>query len=244
MNNASSTHAPARHAIAVFGATGGLGLQVTRLALAGGHSVRALVRSPERLREALADLPEALRGRLEIVTGSALALSDARRVIHGSTAVISALGAPALSKSRIRSEGTATIARAMELEGVDRLVAISIYGIAETRKTLPFFLRFVIFPTYLRRPAAEHTRQETIMARSGLRWTAVRPPNLTDTDETEVVHDAGVVEGMSMYVSRLAVAKFMLDQLDSDTYVGKAPGIGFPTAAFKAQSPAQLPAAA
>ena len=243
MENHDAQHPRSSHTVAVFGATGGLGLQLTRLALESGHRVRALVRNPERLQRALTDLPEATLARLELVQGSALAIHDVRRTVQGSTAVLSALGAPALSKSRIRSEGTATIIEAMKLEGVHRLVAISVYGLGETRKTLPFFLRFVIFPTYLRRPAADHQRQESLMASSGLRWTAVRPPNLTDTEDTEIIHGNGVVDGISMYVSRLAVAKFMLEQLDSDVYVGKSPGIGFPNHSFKKERNRMLKAA-
>ena len=213
---------PQRHTFALFGATGGIGLQLARRALAAGHRVRALVRDPAKLD---AIQPHA---RLEVLRGDATDPDAVRRTVRGADAVLCALGAPALSRSRVRSAGTAAIVDAMKAEGVDRIVAVSVFGVFETRATLPFFLRYIIFPLYLSRAVADHERQEEVLQRSGLRWTAVRPPNLVDTDETDVVHGPGSVDGMTMTVSRHAVAAFMLDQVDRDDYVGTAPSISFP----------------
>ncbi len=202
--------------LTVFGATRGIGESVARQALDAGHPVTVLVRDPSRL---------TLRHPgLTVVQGDATNPPDVRRAIAEADAVVVALGAPALSDSRIRSEGTRVIAEAMEERGLRRLVAVSVLGLGDGRDSLPFFLRYVIFPTYLRRPVAEHAAQEAILEASDLDWTAVRPPNLTDGPRTgRYVHGFGAdFSGVRMDVSREDVADFILRQVGSDAYVGRA----------------------
>jgi uncharacterized protein YbjT (DUF2867 family) len=221
-------HLPSQKTLTLFGASRGIGLELLVRSLRAGHQVRALVRDPSAFNTAVERRglsPDAL-ARLSVVQGDALREDDVRRAVRGADAVLSALGAPARSDSRIRSEGTSVIARAMQKEGVDRIVAVSVYGVAETRASLPFFLRYVIFPFYLNKAVAEHERQEQVLEQSGLAWTAVRPPNLVDReDDAELVHGLGVVPGMSMEVSRGEVAAFMLNAVEHNTYVYAAPAI-------------------
>jgi uncharacterized protein YbjT (DUF2867 family) len=204
--------------VAIFGATGGVGLALVRQALADGK--RVLVRSREKLVAALG----AVDG-LEIVEGELADEARVRATVRGAGGVLVALGAPASSRSVVRSEGTAAIVRAMRAEGVDRIVAVSVYGLGETRAELPFFLRYLVFPLILARAVADHERQERVLAESGLRWTAVRPPNLVDGGEEAVVHGVGRVAGISMQVSRTSVARFMLDVLESGAYERETPAI-------------------
>lgn len=217
--------------LALFGVTRGIGLLLLQRALQAGHSVRVLVRDAAAFEARLSTLSLAsdARSRVHIHEGDALRDDDVRAVVRGTNAVLSALGAPARSNSKVRSEGTAVIARVMQQEGVDRIVAVSVYGAADTRTSLPFFLRWVIFPFYLNKAVAEHERQERILQDSGLAWTAVRPPNLVDDDtsgsDVELVHGLGVVPGMSMEVSRDEVAAFMLDAVESQRYIRGAPAL-------------------
>ncbi len=212
--------------LAIFGATGGVGLALTRQALTAGQRVRALVRDPAKLRELLADVGPSSLGRLHIEQGDVTVAADAHRTIAGSDAVLVALGAPPFSGSRVRSEGTTNVVTAMKAQGVRRIVAVSVFGAHETRKQLPFFLRYVIFPFYLAQPVREHERQERILAESGLDWTAVRPPNLTDeAAEHGVVHGFGDASKVTMYISRHEVAAFMLEEVEVDRYVGATPAL-------------------
>lgn len=206
--------------VAIFGATGGIGLALARRALAEGKRVRALVRSPQRLVAALG-----AADTLEIVEGDLADDAAVRATLRGVDGVLVAVGAPASSRSLVRSEGTAAIVRAMRAEGVERVVAVSVYGLGDTRAELPLFLRYVVFPLFLARVVADHQRQEEVLAESGLRWTAVRPPNLVDGADAAVVHGVGRVPGLGMKVSRASVARFMLDVLDSGAYERQAPAI-------------------
>jgi len=223
----SSGNGGGTRTVAIFGASGGVGLAAVRAALGRGWKVRALARSRARLEEKLRAAGVTAGGPgLCIVEGELGDAAAVERVVAGADAVVCALGAPALSRSRVRSEGTAAIVRAMQRVGVERIVAVSVFGVAETRAQLPGFLRHVIFPLYLARAVADHQRQEEVLARSGLRWTAVRPPHLTDgPGDEELVHGTGVVAELGMKVSRAALAGFLLDELEAGAHVGAAPAV-------------------
>lgn len=70
--------------IAVFGATGLTGGLVVERALAAGHRVTALVRSPERVRRAHA--------QLTVIGGSPTSAADVEACVRGAEVVIHCLG--------------------------------------------------------------------------------------------------------------------------------------------------------
>src|SRR2546428_13712349 len=70
--------------LVVLGATGGMGLEIVRQAIEHGHSVTALVRSPDRLKP--------FRDRMTVTQGNLLNSSDLKRAIKGHDAVLSAFG--------------------------------------------------------------------------------------------------------------------------------------------------------
>lgn len=218
---AHTSIAPVPRHVAVIGATRGIGRSFVEQALAVGHRVTVLARNPERF--------ELRDARLSVVAGSATDLDAVRAVVRGTDAVVCALGAPALRRTRIRSEGTRRILEAMEAEGVGRLLCVSVMGVGDTREALPFFLRRIIFPTYLRGPVADHEAQERLIEASGVDWTIARPPTLTDGPRTGMFArrfgtDLG---GLSLKISRADVAGFLLEQLDADEYRRRAVGISY-----------------
>jgi putative NADH-flavin reductase len=204
--------------IVVFGATGGTGREVLRLAAAAGHHVTAFVRDPARLGDQPTDLT--------IITGDVTDRAAVRTAVAGQDAVLSCLGAPASSREQVRARGTASIVAAMEQAGVQRLVSQSTYGIAETAAHLPWLLAWIIVPFYLKRAFQDHEEQERIVRGTALDWTLVRPPNLTDGPATGDVTAAALLDRRgAMKVSRADVAAFMLAQLDDPTWIRQAPAI-------------------
>jgi len=206
--------------ITIIGATRGIGRLVLEQAVGQGKDVTVLVRDPSRL--------EPVDGEVRVVQGDATDPAAVRRAVRGSDAVIVALGAPALSGSTIRADGTQCVVDAMQAEGVDRLVCVSVYGALESRAHTPLFYRAVIFPLYLRKVMVDHDAQERIVRGSRLRWTLVRPPNLTDGPVTGDFH-VGSFEGQALTwkIARADVAAFALAQVDSEVYVGAAPGVSY-----------------
>nr|CAD7406143.1 unnamed protein product [Timema cristinae] len=99
--------------IAIFGATGQVGLWATRKALALGLSVRVLLREPTRL-------PEELRSKVDVKQGDATKLEDVQATVEGVDAVLVALGTRNdISASTTMSEGMRNIITAMKSCGVD-----------------------------------------------------------------------------------------------------------------------------
>lgn len=206
--------------LTLFGATGGIGRALLDQALARGHRVTALARDPSKLPE---------HPRLSVVEGDVHDPAVVRLALKNADAALIALGAPALSKSRVRSEGTQTIVDAMRATNVRRLVCVSVLGAGDSKKDLPALYRWIIFPTYLRRPLQEHEAQEAIVRTSGLDWTLVRPPNLTDGPSTgDFWHGLGTPDAdLTLKISRADVAGFMLQQLESAAYLRSAPALSY-----------------
>ena len=94
---------------------------------------------------------------------------------------------------------------------------------------MPWYIRYLVFPLYLRKVMADHNVQEGLIRDSGLDWTIVRPPFLTDTGLSGRYETGTFRKGqkLKMKVSRADVAHFMLGQLGSTAYVGAAPGISY-----------------
>ncbi|MGE0790311.1 MAG: NAD(P)-dependent oxidoreductase [Sandaracinaceae bacterium] len=201
--------------LAVFGGTRGVGRALVERALADGHRVRLLARDASRVGDA--------RPRLHVEEGDVLDPAAVSRTLEGVDAVVIALGAPALRDSRIREEGTRVVLDRMAALGIERLACVSVWGAAESRSSLPWFLRNVVFPLYLRRAVADHEAQEAIVRSSDAAWTIVRPPNLTDGPRTSDYHvsESPNGEGLTLTISREDVADLLLRAIASPHLVGR-----------------------
>ncbi|EDM81320.1 hypothetical protein PPSIR1_40590 [Plesiocystis pacifica SIR-1] len=212
MDDATPSLPHVHDSIIVFGATGSVGQLIVRQALARGHDVTAFCRNPARL--------ELDHPKLRTIAGDALDAGAVSRAIAGHDAVLVALGAPLRDRSGLRTHGTQAIVAGMRERGVERLVCLSVMGLGDTWNNLPLAYKAVVIPILLGRVVADHRGQEAVILDSGLNYTIVRPPNLSDEPGTGRPRhgfsgDAGRV---SMHVPRADVASFMLDQLAAPTY--------------------------
>jgi putative NADH-flavin reductase len=168
--------------VAVFGATGGVGRLVVQESLDHGHQVRAVARNPAAL--------AVTHGRLAIVTGDVRDPTAVSRAVAGQDAVVWAVGGhdalrTMLARGTTRSTdlctvGTTNILAAMDHYAVRRLVAVSSWGVGESRGRVPLLFRFFIFPLILKDELADKERQEALIRMSDLDWTIVRPSRLSD----------------------------------------------------------------
>src|SRR5437899_324634 len=105
----------------VLGATGGTGLEIVAQALERGHSVTALVRSPERLKP--------FGDRISVKQGDLLESADLEQVIQGNNAVVSGFG-PRLPVSKadahLLQQFATVLTTAMLHTGVRRAVVESV----------------------------------------------------------------------------------------------------------------------
>lgn len=203
--------------ILVLGATGGTGRAIVTQALAGGHDVTVLARSPERA------------GNLEgvkIVAGDARDERALRQALKGQDAVINALGTPASPFREVTLLSTATraLVAAMKAEHVSRLVCITGMGAGDSRGHGGFMFDNVIYPLLLRKVYADKNRQEAIVRDSGLDWVLVRPSVLSNKpggQRVRALTDLSDFHGGT--IARSDVASFVLDQVRDDAWLHRAP---------------------
>jgi putative NADH-flavin reductase len=204
----------------IVGATGGTGRELLVRALERGFEVTALVRNPSRLR---LDHPH-----LTVVQGDILNHDSVETAMRGQEAVLSALGHKRfLYPTRILSDGTKNVLRVMESHGVRRLVCVTSLGIGDSAGRLGLLYTLFVIPAILPFYFWDKARQERIIAKSNVDWVIVRPGVLTNG-----ARRGRLPQGMrtgsylwSVRVSRADVAEFMLDQLESNTYLRSAPGV-------------------
>ena len=108
--------------ILLLGATGRVGSCILNHALEAGHHVNALVRNTDKI--------ERQDEKLGIILGSVLNAESIRESIEEADLVISALGTDG---GTTLSESMPLIIKAMQEEGVGRIITIGTAGILESR---------------------------------------------------------------------------------------------------------------
>jgi putative NADH-flavin reductase len=160
-------HAP-RLRIAVLGASGATGRRFVQEAVRHGHEVRALVRRPG------VRFPTGV----EVVEGDALDEGALERLVQGAQAIVCFLGPARNSPPDVSSRATRLLIGVMRRAGVRRLVVQTGAMIGHAR--LGSFYRWLAQRKVLREPLAERREQERWVCESGLDWTLIRPPRLTN----------------------------------------------------------------
>ncbi len=203
----------------IFGATGTVGREVVKQALAQGYGVTAFARTPSKI--------EMQHENLTVVQGDVLDPVAVEHAVRGQDVVICALGAGA--KGQVRSEGTKQIIQAMEKTGVRRLICQSTLGVGDSRSNLTFFWKHIMFGLLLRNAYADHVQQEVYVKASQLDWTIVRPAAFTDGERTGIYQHgfAGTDKSTTLKISRADVADFLLKQIVDDQYLCATPGLSY-----------------
>lgn len=211
---------PSPTRVLIVGATGGTGRRLVAQALERGLWVTALVRNPSKLRLE--------HQRLTVVQGNVLDAGSIDTAMRGQEAVLSALGHQRyFYPTRIQSDGTKNVLRAMETHGVRRFVCMSSMGIGDSVGRLGLIYTFFVIPVILPFYFWDKTRQEKAIAASGVDWTIVRPGALTNGRKRGRVRQGARVGSFiwTVNVPRADVAEFMIDQLTSSAYLRTAVGV-------------------
>jgi putative NADH-flavin reductase len=223
--------------LTIFAATGRIGRHLLRQALDARHEVTAVVRDPAKLTGILPPGAE-----VRTVTADLLAPDPEllRSAVGGADAVLSCFGPSGARDAGHTTEGTRPITDAMQATGVRRIVVVSASPVSTTpspgRPHPPRhdpgegpLIRWVGKPLgrlVYGRHFADLARMEDLLRESGLEWTAVRPPRLTDRPPT---HDYRTALNQNLrggaLVSRADVAHCMLRVLDDPATVKQAVGI-------------------
>ncbi|MGI5349445.1 NAD(P)-dependent oxidoreductase [Streptomyces sp. CA-250714] len=205
----------------IFGATGGTGQQLVRQALEAGHKVTAVVRNPDRL--------PVRHELLNVATADVRDTEALRPLVAGADAALSGLGAPSNKAAGIASTGTRAILRALEAEGVERYLAVSAAPVGTQPPDESRLHRAVLLPLVrrvFRNVYADLAVMEEEIRNSALRWTVVRPPQLTDKPATgEWQLREGTAVPRRLRITRADLAAAMLGMVDDTCTERKVIGI-------------------
>lgn len=194
--------------ITVFGAGGATGRLIVAEALERGHAVTAFARTPGKL---------ALQHeRLTVAQGDA---TDPRAVVAalaGADAVVSAIGGTGVGPSTQITDCTSTIVAACTDQ---RFVSLSTVGAGGSGRLMPWAARPILL--LLRNAIKDHDGAEAAIMGSNLRWRIARCVGLTDAPARG--HATASLDRVGgSRIPRADVAAWIVDQLDSDTYLRQA----------------------
>ena len=197
--------------LAIFGASGATGLLLTERALAAGHSVSVLLRTPSTF---------AFRDRVRVVEGNAFSSDAVAETLSGAEAVLSALGARSpLTPGEVLERGVPVIIRAMENAHIARVVVLGSSGALDSAldKQPPWkrwLIENLLYKTILKWPVASQRAQYAALSASVLDWTMVMPPMLTNSAARGRYRvDADALPNGGARIARADVADFMMQQL-------------------------------
>jgi len=175
--------------------------------------------------------PDKLPGRVRAIKAD-LATADAEALtpaVSGADAVLSGLGPRSKAEYGVVTRGTRAITGAMQATGARRIVVVSaapVGTVASRGRPNPpkhdpgdgFFMRHLLNPMVkaaFGRLYTDLAQMEEDLANSGLDWTVVRPPRLTNkplTGHYRTAYGQNIKRGL--FISRADVAHLMLAVLD------------------------------
>ena len=195
----------------VIGATGRTGMEVVQQGLARGHHVTAFVRSPESV--------TLKNERLIVTKGDVKGENQLADAMPDHDAIVSTLGPRQVFRpSSLLHDSAVATTQAMRRSGPKRLVILSA---AAHFPGIPNRIASFILRNHMRDSLA----MEEVVRGSGLDWTIVRPPRLTQEDYLTYRSCEGAGPKMGFSLSRKAVAAFMLDAIEQKKHFQKIVGI-------------------
>jgi putative NADH-flavin reductase len=207
--------------IALFGANGATGRLLVERCLASGYEVTALLRTPEKF---------PFVDRVQVVQGSAFDSAPVRETIAEADVVLSALGAKSLKREDVLERAVPQIVKAMQetaslQQPVRRTIVLGSAGaLATSLDKQPAWRRWIVqslvYNTFLKWPVASQISQWKDLSRSGLDWTMVMPPMLTNGPALGYYRvDGDALPRNGSRISREDVADFMMQQIGNPQWV-------------------------
>lgn len=203
--------------LTIFGATGGTGKSLVEQALAGGHDVTVYVRNPAKVAQS--------HERLTIVQGEMNEPEKILQAVQGADAVLSGLGPTSNTPERPLTAGMTHIISAMKQANCNRLIAATGAGVADPNDKPQLIGRLfgLALRIFAKHVLADSQGMVAAIRSSDLEWTLARAPRLNDNPPTGNLKIGYAGQGPGTQLSRADFAKFMLDQLNSDEWLRKAP---------------------
>lgn len=200
--------------LTIFGASSASGKLLIEKALQAGHIVTAFVRDAAKLGMA--------HENLTVVVGDALNPAQVEEAVKGSEAVLSVLG-PKGKPLVMAAESTRYIVTAMQKHGIQRLVVVSVAGVAVPQDKRGFNLVSALLKVLLKDVFSDREQQLSVLEASSLDWVAVRVPRLTNDPPTGKTRAFFGNPSPSQKLTRADLADFLLAQLTETQWLRQAP---------------------
>jgi putative NADH-flavin reductase len=212
--------------LTVIGATGRTGVHLVTRALAQGHRVTALVRSSSRA----AELLPVATDELSVVVGDVLDPDAVGAAVEGADAVVDVSGPVKGAPSDLRQRAVGHLLDAMAAHDVKRLVFLTGAGVRIDGDEPGIADRVIVGVMKLVQGAVLADGQAAVdtIRSSGLDWTVVRGPRLTDDDPRGSHRIAPNVGGdSSTKIARADLADAILDVVTDPATHGTAPVVSW-----------------
>lgn len=195
--------------LVILGATGATGSVLLEQALAAGHRVTALVRSPQKL--------TTTHPHLRVVTGDVTDAAAVASAVEGTDAVVSTLGA---TKGSLMTDATRAMVAGAKERGVRRVVVLSSFAVQRERLA---GVAKLVTGWLMGAAIKDKAAGEAALRASGLDWTIVYATRLNNGPATgvTVVPETAKVR-LSQQIARADVAAFLLDSVTSTEYSRRA----------------------
>jgi len=198
--------------LAIVGASGQTGTRIIDAALERGHSVIAVARSPEKIRQRHDRLARRCADAFD-----AAALTDA---LAGADAVLTSIGKTNLREKTppFNTVSHRNVLNAMQSHGIERLVAISSFGAAPVKRK-GLRRRFYLFMR--RRYYGDMRAMEQLVLDASVSTTVVRAPMLHNRPARHdwlLTTDGSLPAGLA--ISRDDLAVYLLDELEGGAHAG------------------------
>lgn len=201
------------HTLAIFGISGRTGFELAKLASLKGWEVRGLVRPTSTV--------ENDTRNCSIVRGNFDDLDRVIETIADSTAVCCLIGPRPPYTDVFCATATAAIIAAMKQTGCRRLICQTgvMIGPAPNRSR-PMEWTAKTFARWHPEVARDREEQERLIESSGLDWTIIKPPRLTDSPPHDQVQASPFLEvGLLFQISRADLAAFIFDEVQIGRFV-------------------------
>lgn len=207
--------------ITIFGGSGATGLLIIEKALKEGHMVTVFARTPSKI--------SIKNDNLRIVTGELAEPEKIEKAIKNADAVISVLGPSPKTKGLIIADGIKNIVEAMKKNGVKRLIATGTPSFKDSNDKFQLGFAFGVFMVkmLIKDSYKNIVLTGKYITESGLEWTFVRLPMLSDKPASGKINAGYTGDGtISLFsLSRADLADFLLQQLNDKQWLNKSPVI-------------------
>ena len=207
--------------IALFGGSGQTGQEFLDQALKEGYTIKALVRTPSKLTQQSPNL--------EVIQGDVLNYDDVEKTVADTEVVVSLFGHVKGSPEWLQTNGTKNIVKAMKKHQVERIISLSGGGLPfeKDQPKFPDKMIRLIMKVAVPKILNDAKKHAEVLENSGLKWTIVRGPRLTNDPKKGEYRVGWVGVNASTKVGRADLADFILEEVEKEAYTEQMPFVSY-----------------